>query len=204
MNIQRKNKGFTLVELIVVLVILAILAAIMVPALLGYIDRARESQDVLKANNFLKATQTVLANYYAYEKDPKDNRKNDYDVTTNFAKKVRETAGDDPYMVIIGIGDGRDADTTEHDKYTAYFVAYWESVDKDPLFYNGSEWSTSYPWPKGQSGQANNFFYANGTKKCLTFVFVANKTNKSNVWNYLQTTIDTRKKGFATANSTQK
>ena len=39
MKKEMNNKGFTLVELIVVLVILAILAAILVPALLGYIDR---------------------------------------------------------------------------------------------------------------------------------------------------------------------
>ena len=38
-KLRKNDKGFTLVELIVVLVILALLAAILVPALLGYIDQ---------------------------------------------------------------------------------------------------------------------------------------------------------------------
>ena len=41
---KHKNKGFTLVELIVVLVILAILAVLLVPALTGYIDKAKEKK----------------------------------------------------------------------------------------------------------------------------------------------------------------
>ncbi len=59
------HKGFTLVELIVVLVILAILAAILVPALLGWIDRAREKQDLLNAKNCLTAVQAGLTEEYA-------------------------------------------------------------------------------------------------------------------------------------------
>ena len=49
MSASRKNRGFTLVELIVVLVILAILAAILVPALLGYIDKAKKEKILLEA-----------------------------------------------------------------------------------------------------------------------------------------------------------
>ena len=68
-DLGKNNKGFTLVELIVVLVILAILAAILVPALLGYIDRAKASQDLLNAKNFYTAAQTVASEYYAQGKE---------------------------------------------------------------------------------------------------------------------------------------
>lgn len=39
---MKKNRGFTFVELAVVLVILAILAAFLVPTLLGYIDKTKK------------------------------------------------------------------------------------------------------------------------------------------------------------------
>ena len=48
-----------------VLVILAILAAILVPALLGWIDEAKEKQYVLDARNVYLATQAVADEEYA-------------------------------------------------------------------------------------------------------------------------------------------
>lgn len=63
---QNTKKGFTLMELIVVLVILAILAAIMIPSMLGWIDRAREKQILLQARSAYIAAQTVILEDYGY------------------------------------------------------------------------------------------------------------------------------------------
>ena len=61
---NNSKKGFTLVELIVVLVILAVMAAMLVPALTGYIDEARKKKDYNAASEVLTAAQAVVAEYY--------------------------------------------------------------------------------------------------------------------------------------------
>ena len=61
---KKNNKGFTLVELIVVLVILAILAAMLIPALTGYIDRAQEDKVKTLTRQVVVAAQTVVSEAY--------------------------------------------------------------------------------------------------------------------------------------------
>jgi len=61
---NQNNKGFTLVELIVVLVVLALLAAILVPALLGYIDRSKHSQAIIDAEYIIKAVESEMVFTY--------------------------------------------------------------------------------------------------------------------------------------------
>lgn len=66
--LRRNNKkGFTLVEVIVVLVILAILAAILIPSMIGWINKAEDKTAVVEGRTMLLAAQTIVSeNYKTY------------------------------------------------------------------------------------------------------------------------------------------
>lgn len=64
-NLKKNKKGFTLIEMIVVIVIVAILAAISVPAVLKYIDEARNTKLIAKADGAKVAYEAELAKQMA-------------------------------------------------------------------------------------------------------------------------------------------
>jgi len=64
---KMNNKGFSLVELIIVIAIMAILAGAIAPALIRYIDKSRRSNDVTSCKAIKTAVETALGNESIYE-----------------------------------------------------------------------------------------------------------------------------------------
>ncbi len=147
---DNRNKGFTLVEMIIVLLILSILAAISIPALLGYIDRARTNNDILDARSCMQAVQAELTSLYAFalsgeqEKTgegigsygqenqhqasafpgcPGVNNNGDVEVCKDnpeLAQRILKTAGDEPPYIFIVGLGSRKKYESEGDLKTAY------------------------------------------------------------------------------------
>lgn len=147
---SRNDKGFTLVELIVVLVILAILAAILVPALLGYIDRARESQIVLNAKSALTAAQAEMSQLYGEGKPASD--------ITGRAGTILSTADITDVFEKLTIGtvdtSNTKAEKTNHAAFVINYVYYKQ--DGKEIWFDGSAWVNADPKSsyKDKSGAA--------------------------------------------------
>jgi prepilin-type N-terminal cleavage/methylation domain len=66
-----KNKGFSLVELIIVIAIMAILAAAIAPAVIRYIDKSRHATDVESADEIARCiANELLADDLEFGDDP--------------------------------------------------------------------------------------------------------------------------------------
>ena len=59
---KKKLKGFTLIELIVVIAIIGVLAAILVPSMIGYLRQARAARMNANARSAFSAAQAAISN----------------------------------------------------------------------------------------------------------------------------------------------
>ncbi|MDE6679576.1 MAG: prepilin-type N-terminal cleavage/methylation domain-containing protein [Ruminococcus sp.] len=73
---NKKLKGFTLTELIIVIAIIGILSALLVPSYMGWIVKSRIREQNNNAKIIFNAAQTVVQDYRFKERKMEDSKKN--------------------------------------------------------------------------------------------------------------------------------
>lgn len=111
-SLKKNKKGFTLIEIIVVLIIIGILIAIAVPSVLGYIGKAEDVKHEANARTGFLAAQTILV---------KKNAKNQAVATDDFkAAKLNEEANAD--NVIDAAACSLDSGAVGNKKITVCYI----------------------------------------------------------------------------------
>lgn len=102
--LKKKDRGFTLIEIIVVIAILAVLAALAIPAIAGYIQNSKAQTNLANAKMIYNAASAYLAS------DPTATAVSMDDLTTgNFLANEPLTAEGNSYGVSY---DGTDVTVT--------------------------------------------------------------------------------------------
>ena len=137
------NKGFSLVELIVVIAIMAILVGVAVPVYTQYIDKANDATDIQAIDNLEHACKIVALEYDVKVSFAKNNntltatvaKKND----TQADKVVTDAAAQIAEIVGATATNGTISITLKGEPilYTA------NNTDKDPMVPNGINGGTT-------------------------------------------------------------
>ena len=131
-----KNKGFSLVELIIVIAIMAILAAAIAPALIRYIDKSRKADDLAAAETINTAVSAALANEDAYSEVASV-----MDGSTTIISANGGTAFSGSYTTFLGEVNSSVGGTAPKVKYTKDNNTQWKvmiSTNGKPVVMKGS------------------------------------------------------------------
>ncbi len=134
-QLKQDKKGFTLIEIVIVLVIIAILSAMLVPSMMGWIDDSKKKSFLQEAKSALTATQAEIANLYVASSPIPDSSFAAPEYKSNLdgvSKKVGRTVGKDDIKWTL---DGAEINTFTYtgEKYTVTWDGEkWGKVTAKP------------------------------------------------------------------------
>ena len=91
---KNKNKGFSLVELIVVIAVLAVIAAVLAPSLMQYTENSRAQKDVSAMDEVVNAVQLAVADEKCFDEVIQYSCTNNYltysDSSGNYGQQIND------------------------------------------------------------------------------------------------------------------
>jgi len=143
---KKNNKGFSLVELIVVILIMAIIAVALAPQVMKWVDKSKVNTDINNRTNLKAAMDAAVADYFAQGGSFVDGK------TVSFTVNGKEPSGWDGTNYF---GDAITADADE------------------TVFRNAVEDVLNESWPEFKSTD-NGYFSVSISSKGVVDVYVYN------------------------------
>ena len=137
---KKTQKGFTLVELVVVIAIIGVLAAILVPSMLNYVKKSRLKTANSNAKTAYNAVAELLADAETQGYGRDDVLKDDYKykITPGTVYEAKSAEGDGPKKIAsVLVENGDEAGCFKVSKATINgensFVVFWAKTQNDEM-----------------------------------------------------------------------